>query len=195
MQFTITRAVLALSAVVATVQATNVIPDSYNVVWTTPSRNSSESMPVGGGDIGLNVWSENSQSIPVKEKDQYTDMITDTILFYIAKSGTFDENNSMVKLGRVRLTLDPNPFSGKVFKQTLKLNDGYILLEGSSGTSMKIWVDVFNPVTHVELKSNTNIAFTAAYESWRYEDRVMGLRGKNRAEQGMFDPILRATGF
>lgn len=28
----------------------------YNVVWTTQSQNSSESMPCGGGDIGLNVW-------------------------------------------------------------------------------------------------------------------------------------------
>jgi len=29
-----------------------------NVVWDTPSRNSSESMPCGGGDIGMNVWVE-----------------------------------------------------------------------------------------------------------------------------------------
>ena len=35
------------------------LPDSYNVVWTTQSRNSSESMPLGGGDLGLNVWVEN----------------------------------------------------------------------------------------------------------------------------------------
>lgn len=38
------------------------LPDSYDVTWTTQSRNSSESMPLGGGDIGLNVWSENSKS-------------------------------------------------------------------------------------------------------------------------------------
>ena len=29
-----------------------------NVVWNTSSRNSSESMPCGGGDIGMNVWVE-----------------------------------------------------------------------------------------------------------------------------------------
>lgn len=92
----------------------------------------------------------------------------------------------MVKLGRVRLTLDPNPFSGKDFRQTLKLNDGYILFEGKGKSTMKIWVDVFNPVAHVELKSENKISFSAAYESWRYEDRVMGLRGKNRAEQGTY---------
>ena len=47
-----------------------------NVIWNTPSRNSSESMPCGGGDIGMNIW--------VEEGD---------ILFYLSRSGTFDENN------------------------------------------------------------------------------------------------------
>ena len=27
-----------------------------NLVWNTQSRNASESMPCGGGDIGMNVW-------------------------------------------------------------------------------------------------------------------------------------------
>ena len=29
-----------------------------NVIWNTPSHNSSESMPCGGGDIGMNIWVE-----------------------------------------------------------------------------------------------------------------------------------------
>lgn len=53
-----------------------------NVVWNTPSRNSSESMPCGGGDIGMNVW--------VEEGD---------VLFYLSRSGTFDENNCLLKQG------------------------------------------------------------------------------------------------
>jgi hypothetical protein len=32
--------------------------NAYNIAWTTPSRDASESMPCGGGDIGLNVWVE-----------------------------------------------------------------------------------------------------------------------------------------
>ena len=75
----------------------------YNVVWNSQSKNSSESMPLGGGDIGCNVWTENND-----------------ILFYISRSGTFDENNSFLKLGRVRLSLYPNPFKNS-FKQELKL--------------------------------------------------------------------------
>lgn len=33
------------------------VPQPYT--WTTQSKNSSESMPCGGGDIGMNVWVEN----------------------------------------------------------------------------------------------------------------------------------------
>jgi hypothetical protein len=35
------------------------LPDSYDVVWNTQSENSAGSMPLGGGDIGLNAWAEN----------------------------------------------------------------------------------------------------------------------------------------
>ena len=47
-----------------------------NVIWNTPSRNSSESMPCGGGDIGMNIWVEDGD-----------------VMFYVSRSGTFDENN------------------------------------------------------------------------------------------------------
>ena len=32
--------------------------DRCNVVWDSPSKNSSGSMPIGNGDIGLNTWVE-----------------------------------------------------------------------------------------------------------------------------------------
>ena len=32
-----------------------------NLVWNIQSRNASESMPCGGGDIGMNVWVENER--------------------------------------------------------------------------------------------------------------------------------------
>ncbi len=82
-----------------------------NIIWTTQSKNSSESMPCGGGDIGLNVWVENGD-----------------VLFYMSRSGAFDENNVFPKLGRVRLKLFPNPFDGGAFRQELKLKEGYVEL-------------------------------------------------------------------
>ena len=67
----------------------------YNVVWTTQSQNSSESMPCGGGHIVLNVWVEKGE-----------------ILFYVSRIGAFDENNVFPKFGRTRQKLSPNPFEG-----------------------------------------------------------------------------------
>ncbi|KRT13973.1 hypothetical protein ASU31_22150 [Pedobacter ginsenosidimutans] len=131
---------------------------SYNVVWNTQSLNSSASMPVGGGDIGLNLWVENGN-----------------VYLYLSKSGTFDENNTLLKLGRVKLKLSPNPFQGQSFKQELILKDGYAQISGSNGklsTKINVWVDVFNPVIHLDIKSSQNTITEASYESWRFEDRI-----------------------
>ena len=56
--------------------------DAYNVAWTTTSKHAGESMPVSGGDIGLNVWVEN-----------------DELLFYMGRAGYRDENGAL-KIGR-----------------------------------------------------------------------------------------------
>jgi hypothetical protein len=128
----------------------------YNVVWNTPSKNSSESMPCGGGDIGTNVWVENGD-----------------VLLYISRSGTFDENGIMPKIGRVRLQLTPNPFTNGVFKQELHLDKGYVTIYGKNNLAeveVKVWVDVFNPLIHLDVESKQNVQAIATYESWRTND-------------------------
>ncbi len=137
-----------------------------NVIWTSQSNNSSESMPCGGGDIGLNVWVEKGE-----------------VYAYLSKSGTFDENNTLLKLGRVKLKLSPNPFEGGVFKQELVLKDGFVLISGTKGRAsvqVKVWVDVFKPIVNFEVKSNVPILTEASYESWRFEDRVTKGRENNQ---------------
>ncbi|RRB02941.1 hypothetical protein EHT25_18425 [Larkinella rosea] len=140
--------------------------NQYNETWTSPSKNSSESMPCGGGDIGLNVWVENGE-----------------LLFYVARSGPFDHNNTVLKLGRVRLKLSPNPFeAGGTFKQELVLNKGHIEITGNqSGLSahITVWVDVFRPVIHVAVSSNKPVKTEASFESWRHVDRVTKGRENN----------------
>ncbi|WP_437919009.1 DUF5703 domain-containing protein [Sphingobacterium sp. LRF_L2] len=130
--------------------------EKYNVTWTAPSKNAAESMPVGGGDIGLNAWVEQGD-----------------ILFYLGKSGAFDEHNTLLKLGRVRLKLSPNPFEAGDFKQELQLEQGRLLIQGESkGLRAKVllWVDVHSPNVHVEVDANRQIDVEATYESWRYKD-------------------------
>ncbi|RFM36540.1 DUF5703 domain-containing protein [Chitinophaga silvisoli] len=125
------------------------------LVWKSQSRHAGESMPCGGGDIGLNVWVEKGD-----------------LLFYLSRSGTFDENNAMLKLGRVRIRVEGHPFDKGDFRQELHLQDGSVIVSGG-GVRFVLWVDVFHPLVHVSMESKTAVRMSAVYETWRYEDHVI----------------------
>lgn len=111
-------------------------------------------MPCGAGDIGLNVWVEG-----------------DDLLFYVARSGAFDETNSYLKLGRVRLRLDPSPFGADVpFEQRLNLIDGEIAVTCGKVT-ITIWADVDTPLVNIMVQSGTPVGVIATWETWRTRDR------------------------
>ncbi|MCH5719620.1 DUF5703 domain-containing protein [Niabella hibiscisoli] len=148
--------ILCLHSVAAFAQETQL--NDYNITWSGPSKNAGESMPVGGGGIGCNVWVEN-----------------DELLLYFSQSGSFDENNSFLKSGRLRLRLSPNPFNNADFKQELIVKNGYVdIRSGHNGIHalLRIWVDVFNPVIHIDISANKAIKAEAVYENWRFTDRV-----------------------
>jgi hypothetical protein len=149
--------------------------NNYNIVWTSQSKNASESIPCGGGDIGMNVWVENGE-----------------LLIYVARSGSFNEDNALMKSGRLRIKCSPNPFEGQSFKQELHLQEGYTTVEAVNNgvkVSMKIWAEVFKPIAHVDIVSNKNISVEASYESWRYQDRninlvrILAIHGNGRSEE------------
>ena len=48
----------------------------YNIVWTEPGTKGLDSMPAGGGNIGLNGWAHN-----------------DAVVFYIWSSVSFNEQD------------------------------------------------------------------------------------------------------
>jgi len=140
--------------------------DQYNVAWTSQSKNSSESMPCGGGDIGLNVWVEKGQ-----------------LLLYVMRSGCFDENNEYLKLGRVRVGLSPNPLAGDAkFSQVLRLREGFVEITGRTkevSAKINVWVEVHRPVVHVEVEADRPVEVEAAYEGWRNQDVELPNDGKN----------------
>lgn len=148
------KRIFVILLLVVGVQALRSQPADF--VWTSQSRNSSESMPCGGGDIGMNVWVENGD-----------------ILFYLSRSGTFDEHNCLLKQGRFRIKLSPNPFDNSSnFRQSLKLNDGYVEIKSGS-TVVQLWADVFHPVVHVEMESDRSLLAEVFYENWRYRNRLI----------------------
>ena len=151
----------------------------YDLAWTCPSQNAGESMPCGGGDIGLNVWVENGD-----------------LLIYMSRSGTFDENNGFLKLGRLRLKLNPDPWAeAEGFCQTLKLEQGYIEILGevdAQPVKVDVWVDVFCPVIHVDVQSKKPISLDVIYESWRTEDKVLS-GGANQSNRSFLGAPVKAV--
>ena len=97
------------------------------------------------------------------------------VLFYLSRSGSFDENNTLLKAGRFRISLSPGIDSVR-FRQILHLNEGYV--EVTDGIiSIQLWADVDKPVVHVDMKSKReklNVAVT--YENWRTDDITMTKR-------------------
>jgi len=148
--------------------------DAYNVVWDVPSRDSSESMAWGGGDIGLNVWVENGE-----------------VLFYMQRSGSLAEQNEYLKLGRVRLRLDPNPFDAKnvLFRQELRLREGYIEIRMRTGgddvdpleATVRVWVEVKRPIVRLDIESSQPVRVMASYENWRLLDEKIPNDGRRRS--------------
>ena len=132
-------------------------------------------MPCGGGDIGMNVWVEDGD-----------------VLFYLSRSGCFDENNTLLKLGRFRIHLS-KPFSMVSFRQQLVLNDGYCQVTDGQKWVL-IWADVNKPVVHVEVsieKEKTDVEVT--YESWRTRDIVLTKRERFQTSYKFAAPKGLAT--
>ena len=122
-----------------------------DLVWNTQSLNSSESMPCGGHNIGMNIWVEDGD-----------------ILMYVSQSGWFDENNTLLKAGRWRLHLDNNPLGSDDFQQTLHLDLGHVTISGG-GAEVTIWADVFHPIVFLDIHTRQKTQATLSYESWRYK--------------------------
>jgi hypothetical protein len=111
-------------------------------------------MPMGNGDICLNVWVEEDGDL----------------LFYIAKSDSWSENARLLKLGRVRIKLDPSPFEkGLPFRQELKLRQGEIEITAGdkSVSKLEIWVDAHHPVIYTHVDSQRNVDVEVHLETWR----------------------------
>ncbi|MDJ0745523.1 MAG: DUF5703 domain-containing protein [Xenococcaceae cyanobacterium MO_167.B27] len=157
--------------------------DKYNVVWNSPSKDSSGSMPLGNGDIGLNVWVEENGDL----------------LFYISKTDAWNQNARLLKLGRVRVKLTPNPFaSGIPFVQTLRLSKGEIEVQAGvedEQVNLRIWVDANQPVVLVEAASQRRFNIQANLEMWRDKPRVLTGRELHSAYglQGSPEPVIETS--
>jgi len=145
--------VIIISFILLNVQAQ---PDmsKYNVVWNSLSTDKTGQMPIGNGDIAAGVYA-------IENDDLY---------LLMAKNDAFNYNGDIFKTGRIKITINPNPFTkGKAFRQTLDLNTGSVFIEADR-TEIRIWADANNPVYHVQINSTKEFSITADVDLWeRFE--------------------------
>lgn len=135
---------------------------SYNVVWNEPGNTYYDSMPVGNGDIGLNVWTEPQGDIG----------------FYIGKTDSWGANGNLKKVGKVRIVMEPVPVSTpEVFTQELDLLRAtwsvHTMIEDGQGNQvpveLRVMVDANHPIIYVTHESPIPLSLTVQIEPWRTE--------------------------
>ena len=146
-------------------------PDS--LVWDSPGLNSLGSMPLGNGDIGINVWVEADGDL----------------VFYVAKTDAWSENGRLLKLGRVRLSLTPGLYkAGSLFTQTLDLLDGEIRIRSVTDggeTACRIRVDAHHPSIDIDVESPRPVMATATLEVWRRGRRTITREDESHSAYGL----------
>jgi alpha-L-fucosidase 2 len=147
------RFALCMSCFGATVALASENPfvSSNDVTWTALGRNENDSMPIGNGDLAASLWTEQNGDL----------------VLLVAKADAWSELGKLVKLGRVRIQVTPNPFVGAMdFRQTLRLEDGSIEIKSGANVVL-VWIDANRPVIHVEAELEHPSAMQARLELWR----------------------------
>jgi hypothetical protein len=140
----------------------------YDVTWNSPGTNENDSMPIGNGDIAANVWTEQNGDL----------------VMLLAKADAWTELGKLVKLGRLRIHLDPNPFIGSMlFNQTLNLENASIEIKSGDNT-LRVWVDANHPVMHIVAHLEHPATLQANLELWR---TAHPLRGHSPDKGGMYE--------
>jgi len=124
---------------------------SNDVVWKTLGTNENDSMPIGNGDLAVNVWTEQNGDV----------------MLLLSKADSWTEMGKLVKLGRVRIKLAPSPFvASSRFTQILAMEKGAIEMKSDTG-SVRVWADANYPVVRIEAHSEQPVSLEAALELWR----------------------------
>lgn len=133
----------------------------YDVIFDSASQDEADSIPMGNGTTGINLWVEESGDL----------------LFYVARNDAISEMHRLLKLGRVRVSFSRNPFEkGKAYHQKLNLVDGVCEItagKDQDAIKLKVWVDSDSQVIYVTGDSQKPRHIKVALENWRTETNVL----------------------
>ena len=142
------------------------------LTWTSPSRDSLDSMPLPGRHgAGANVWVQDG-----------------SVWIYLAHNGAYDEQARLLKLGCLRLTPVGTTLGGAGFRQTLATDTGTITIQQGEGFSARLWfADQTLVVTTTTAERE---ALDVAFATWRDQpkkDLLLDFLGKHAMRADRID--------
>jgi alpha-L-fucosidase 2 len=155
--------------------------------WTFPvlrydklALDSSDSIPLGNGDVGINLWAEENGDL----------------LFYLAKSDAVTERNHLSKLGRIRISMNPNPFAaGNTCSVSLDIRGGLAMIRCKEmNFEARVWVNAHSNHLHVDLRSDRELEIRVGLESWRKTPRRIYKVSRNPFEYQESNAYIPETG-
>lgn len=139
----------ALSAASAQPKANTCPVD--NLVWQGLGQNENDAMPFGNGDITVNAWTERNGDI----------------VLLLGKADAWAQDASLLKIGRIRISVKPNPFADTTgITQTLFFKNGTVEVKKGNNT-VRLWADANHPVVHVQANLAYKGRMVAVLDPWR----------------------------
>ena len=136
------------------------------IVWTAPSRDSLDSMPLSGRHgAGANVWVQDG-----------------SIWIYLAHNGAYDEEGRLLKLGCLRVAPTASKLEGADFRQALDPATGAITVR-AAGFEASLWFA--DETLVIESTSAAPEALEVAFGTWRDQTRS-GIRCDMHGGKGTF---------
>eukprot|EP01047_Picozoa_sp_COSAG01_P061945 COSAG01_NODE_7802_length_3052_cov_1.950220_1_plen_632_part_00 len=162
---------------------------AFNAVFHHPSFDGpAQNMPVGNGEVVANVWVDGVRN--------------GSLALLLGRSDVFSGMAQPLKLGRLRIELEPNPYAGwytsgggdrgaadtPSFQQTLDLSRGLITISAGAVT-VTVWSDINSAGTadsvHVSIASpGVPTRATLMVDSWRLDPTYVDCRNNARGPCG-----------
>lgn len=123
--------------------------ENYSFSYSGEMDNALKSLPLGNGDVGVNVWLASDKKLHL----------------LVSKSDSWSELYRLIKPAYVVLDINPCPFiDGADF--TLSIADG-VLSICKDEVSIKVYVDAFSPCIRVDVQSKTPRTVKAEFINYR----------------------------
>ena len=123
--------------------------EQCRVTYHSPGKTDRSAMPIGGGELAASVWCDRKG-----------------VRAYLSRSDALTEWDRTVKLCRLDVRLEPCPFTGTDFVQTLELERGVIAIQAGD-CRLTVFADREQPVLYLQLHTDTPRRITARLVTWR----------------------------